>query len=100
MLGISGGNFLCQFSPGRIGLRSLSPKTSPHSSLQETKFITWNSLWEHPRLTKPYQRGGFHRGSFRKGVRTLIGVFGGGVWGRVQAGGGGGGYIRPCPQNG
>ena len=26
-------------------------ETSPHSSLQAKKFVTWNSLWEHPRLT-------------------------------------------------
>ena len=28
----------------------LSPKTSAPSSLQNKKFVTWNSLWEHPRL--------------------------------------------------
>ena len=30
------------------GLKHLSPKTTPHSSLEENKFVTWNSLWEHP----------------------------------------------------
>ena len=34
-------------------------------------------------------KGSFYRGSFRKGVRVPIGVPGGGVWGRVQGGGGG-----------
>ena len=28
----------------------MTPKTSPHSSPQEKKFVTWNSLWKHPRL--------------------------------------------------
>ena len=29
----------------------MSPRISPHSSLREKKFVTWNSLWEHPRLS-------------------------------------------------
>ena len=29
----------------------MSPKTSPHSSLQAKKFATWNLLWENPRLS-------------------------------------------------
>ena len=29
----------------------LSLKTSPHSSLQENRFVTWNALWEYPCLT-------------------------------------------------
>ena len=33
-------------------------------------------------------KGSFYRGSFRKGVRVPISVSGGGVWGRVQGGGG------------
>ena len=40
------------FSPGEKA-QNLSPKTSPHSSLHENKFVTWNSLWEHPRLLLP-----------------------------------------------
>ena len=38
------------------------------------------------RFLKP--KGSFTGGSFRKGVRVPIGVPGGGVWGRVQVGGG------------
>ena len=38
-------NFLSIF-PLKIGLKS--SKTSPHSSLQKIKCVTWSSLWEHP----------------------------------------------------
>ena len=37
----------------------------------------------------------FSGGRFRKGVRVPIGVLGGGVWGRVQVGGGGRGMGFP-----
>ena len=34
----------------KIGF-NLSPIASPHSSFQEKKFVTCNSLWAHPCLT-------------------------------------------------
>ena len=47
---VFGGKSSVDFPPGKISNQNLSPKTSPHSSLQEKKFVTWSSLKEHPRL--------------------------------------------------
>ena len=42
-------------------------------------------------------KGSFYGGSFRRGVRVPIGVLGGGLWGRVQVGGGVG-FPEPASQ--
>ena len=64
----------CQFPrKNRLTLNS-SPKTSPHSSLQERKFITRNSLWENPRLN--IQRLGISANIQKADTLTPIGRLG------------------------
>ena len=46
---VLGGKFSVGF-PQEKWAYNWSPRTSPHSSLQEKKFVTWKSLWEHPHL--------------------------------------------------
>ena len=42
---IFGGKFSVNIPQEKWAI-NLSPKTSPHSSLQEKKCVTWNSLWD------------------------------------------------------
>ena len=40
----------CQFSPGKIGLKFVTENFTTFFTTKKSKLVTWNSLWEHPRL--------------------------------------------------
>ena len=65
----------------RYGISVSTPTSSIRTPIADAIFA--DAISETPRVV-------FTGGIFRKGARVAIGVPGGGVWGRVQGGGGGG----------
>ena len=61
----------CQFSPGENRLKICHRKLHHILQWKKTTSVTWNSLWEHPRLknkSRPVMRiGGSQKGGFVKG---------------------------------